>query len=58
MTIEAVVGPQNFISFDPTVTLNYSSNSVARSHTDTLTVEEPFMCGDGLLTRTEECDTN
>lgn len=28
-----------------------------QSLTDSVIIQEPFVCGDGLLTRTETCDT-
>ncbi len=34
--------------------MTYNSNQIL---SDTVTIQEPFVCGDGLLTRTELCDT-
>ncbi len=48
------VGPKNYISFIPTARLTYNGNQVI---TDSVTVQEPLVCGDGLLTRNEPCDT-
>lgn len=50
-----IAWPQNFITFSPLATLSYNTN---QSLTDTLTIIEPLVCGDGLVTRTEVCDRN
>ena len=47
------VGPRNYISFTPSVSLTSSLPTLS----DSVIIQEPFFCGDGLLTRTEECDT-
>ncbi|HMS91198.1 MAG TPA: hypothetical protein PKC87_03205, partial [Candidatus Absconditabacterales bacterium] len=52
--ITGIVGPKNYISFSPTARLTYNTNQTI---TDSITIQEPFVCGDGLLTRTEMCDT-
>ena len=49
-----MVGPKNYISFIPTVRLTYNSGLLL---TDTVKIQEPLVCGDGILTRTEVCDT-
>ncbi len=49
-----IVWPKNYISFSPTVSLAYTS---WQTITDTITITEPLICGDGILTRTEQCDT-
>lgn len=54
LIITWIVGPKNFISFTPLATLTYNSN---RTKSDTLTIQEPMVCGDGYITKTEECDT-
>lgn len=38
----------------PTARLSYNGSQLL---TDSVTIQEPFVCGDGLLTRTETCDT-
>lgn len=48
-----MVGPKNYISFMPTARLTYNSGLLL---TDTVKIQEPFVCGDGILTRTETCD--
>jgi len=50
-----IVGPQNFIAFSPVTTLAYNNG---QAKTDTLLVNEPLSCGDGLVTQIEACDTN
>lgn len=52
--LTGIVGPINYISFSPTARLTYNTNQV---RTDSITIQEPFVCGDGLLTRNEPCDT-
>ncbi|MFA6256223.1 MAG: hypothetical protein WC606_03490 [Candidatus Absconditabacterales bacterium] len=52
--ITGIVGPNNYISFTPTVRLHYNGNQL---RTDSVIIQEPFVCGDGMLTRTEVCDT-
>jgi len=54
LIITWIVGPQNYISFTPTARLNYNSWQLL---TDSVIIQEPFVCGDGLLTRNEPCDT-
>jgi len=49
-----IVGPKNYISFTPTARLVYNSSQL---RTDSVIIQEPLVCGDGLLTRTEVCDT-
>jgi len=42
----------NFVSFTPTITVNYNNTNFTRS----IRIEEPFECGDWLLTRNEVCE--
>ncbi len=55
LIITGMVGPQNYISFTPTATLTYNATQTV---SDSVQIQEPFVCGDGLITRTEPCDTN
>lgn len=41
------------MSFVPTARFSYNNETI----NDTITIQEPFVCGDGLITRTEVCDT-
>lgn len=52
--ITGIVGPKNYVSFTPTVTLTYNTT---QSRSDAIIIQEPMICGDGVLTRTETCDT-
>ena len=54
LIITWMVGPKNYISFAPTARLAYNSGQLI---TDSVTIQEPLVCGDGLLTRNETCDT-
>lgn len=54
IVITWIVWPQNFVSFTPTVNLNYNNTS----QQDTVIVQEPLECGDWLITQNEPCDTN
>ena len=54
LIVTGIVGPKNYISFAPTARLTYNSGVVL---TDNVTVQEPLVCGDGAITRTEPCDT-
>lgn len=54
VTLEWVVGPQGYISFAPVANLSYDTLLV----NDNVTIEEPLVCGDGLITQDEVCDTN
>ena len=54
LLLTGIVGPRNYISFSPTATLSSSSLPTV---SDSVTIQEPFVCGDGLLTRNEVCDT-
>lgn len=54
ITITWIVGPQNYISFNPVANLNYSGSLIS----DDVVIEEPLECGDGLITQDEVCDTN
>ncbi len=49
-----IVGPQNYISFTPVANLSYDS----LLETDDVIIQEPFECGDGLITQWEPCDIN
>lgn len=43
-----------FQTFNPTATISYNTGTnIIRS----VTIEEPYECGDGLITRDEPCDT-
>jgi hypothetical protein len=50
--VTGVVGPRNYISFTPSVTLTSSLPTIS----DSVIIQEPYFCGDGLLTRDEACD--
>ncbi len=52
--LTGIVGPRNYISFSPTVRLTHD---IWQTVTDSVTITEPLICGDGILTRTEPCDT-
>lgn len=52
--LTGIVGPRNYISFSPTVRLTHDIWQVVA---DSVTITEPLICGDGILTRTESCDT-
>lgn len=54
LIITWMVGPKNFVSFVPTARLSYNSWALL---TDSVTIQEPLVCGDGMLTRNEQCDT-
>lgn len=54
VVVTGVVWPKNYISFVPTARLTYNSGQLA---TDSVLIQEPMVCGDGLITRTEVCDT-
>jgi hypothetical protein len=54
ITITWIVGPQNYITFTPIATLTYNGTQTVSDH---VTIQEPFVCGDGFITRTEPCDT-
>lgn len=49
-----IVGPNNYLTITPRATLSYNTGI---SVVDTVIIQEPFVCGDGLLTRNEPCDT-
>ncbi|MEI7562451.1 MAG: hypothetical protein WCJ39_01675 [bacterium] len=51
--LTGIVGPRNYISFTPTITLSSSVSNIS----DSVIIQEPMVCGDGLLTRNEVCDT-
>jgi hypothetical protein len=53
ITITGRIVGKGFSPFTPTITVSYNTTSVAYS----LTIEEPYECGDGLLTQNEVCDT-
>lgn len=53
LVVTGSVGPKNYVSFTPSATLTSSLPTLS----DSVIIQEPFVCGDGLLTRTEVCDT-
>lgn len=54
LIITWIVGPKNYISFTPIARLSYNAD---QSLTDSVTIQEPLVCGDGLITQNEQCDT-
>ncbi|MCX6825123.1 MAG: hypothetical protein NTY80_02755 [candidate division SR1 bacterium] len=54
LIVTGIVGPKNYISLTPTARLSYNSGQLI---TDTVMIQEPLVCGDGLVTRNEPCDT-
>lgn len=44
----------NFPTFTPTATISYNNGT---NITRSVTIEEPYQCGDWLITRNEQCDT-
>jgi len=52
--ITGIVWPINYISFTPQARLSYNTWLLV---TDSVIIEEPYVCGDGLITRNEPCDT-
>jgi len=53
IVLTGIVGPRNYISFSPSVRLIHDIGEVI---TDSMNIQEPLVCGDGLLTRAEPCD--
>ncbi len=51
-TITGRITNANYISTNPTLTLSYNTTWTSRN----FSVEEPYLCGDGLLTRNEICE--
>lgn len=55
LTVTWIVWPKNFISFS---LFPYIRHDIwEREVGNTITIVEPMVCGDGLLTRNEVCDT-
>jgi len=54
IVVTGIVGPTNYISFTPQARLSYNTWLLV---TDNVIIEEPYVCGDGLMTRDEQCDT-
>lgn len=54
LTVTGTLIGSNFDAFSPVVTLAFNGTGIS----DTVRIEEPFACGDGMLTKTETCDTN
>ena len=54
IVVDGIVWPKNFVSFSPRVNLTYSWVSLF----DSVLIDEPLICGDGLVTQNEVCDTN
>lgn len=54
ITLTGLAGPKNYVWFSPRGNLSYGTVSVF----DTVLIEEPLVCGDGLITQNELCDTN
>lgn len=54
IVLTGIVGPRNYISFSPTARLTHDMGEIV---TDSIVIQEPLVCGDGILTRTEPCDT-
>ncbi len=52
--LTGIVGPKNYVTFSPTASLYYNN---WMSLSDNVVVQEPMICGDWLLTKTESCDT-
>ena len=53
-TVNGRITSANFANFNPTVIVTYSGWNIS----DSVTIEEPYMCGDGFLTRDEVCEVN
>ncbi len=53
LIITGVIGPKNYISLTPIVRLNYNTTQTL---SDSIIIQEPLVCGDGILTRNEPCD--
>jgi len=54
IVVTGIVGPQNFVNFVPTINFTFSGWSLSGS----ININEPLVCGDGVITQTEQCDTN
>lgn len=54
ITLTGLVGPTNYVWFTPRSNLSYDTTSLF----DTVSIQEPLVCGDGLITQNEVCDTN
>ena len=54
ITLTGLVGPKNYQWFTPRVVLSYNTVSLS----DIVLIQEPLVCGDGLITQNEVCDTN
>lgn len=50
-----IVGPQNYISFAMTPSISHDIGGIKTGNT--VRIIEPLICGDGILTRNEPCDT-
>lgn len=55
ITFTGVVGPKNYISFTTTPRITHDIAQVTMGNT--VTIVEPLICGDGVLSRNEPCDT-
>jgi len=53
VSIQGKINWINFSQFTPTATISYNNESITRS----VTIEEPYECGDWLITKDEPCDT-
>ena len=52
--VTGIIWPKNFISFIPTVKITCNESW---SSSDTVKINEPLVCWDGLITQNEQCDT-
>ena len=57
LIVNGIVWPKNFISFTPKATISCGEWLLAVTSTDQVKINEPLVCGDGLITQTEQCDT-
>ncbi len=55
ITFTGIVGPQNYLGFTITPRITYNTTQTMMSNT--VRIVEPIICGDGVLTRNEPCDT-
>ena len=51
-----IVGPKNFTSFTPKSTITCGEWSWFMTANDQVKINEPLVCGDGMITQTEQCD--
>ncbi|AHB40888.1 hypothetical protein P148_SR1C00001G0073 [candidate division SR1 bacterium RAAC1_SR1_1] len=52
ITLTGRIAYRNFTPLSPTIEIAYNNTGISR----TFTIDEPYVCGDGELTRNEECE--